>query len=102
KDIDGREIHSSMLEPGLFHLALLANAEPNADGLATERWLEKREVALHVAHRGGIQTWSHPAGSITSAEALAYFVELTRDLLDPAPARLRQQPKARARKAAKS
>ena len=79
----GREIHLSMIEPALFHLALLANAEPNADGLASQAWLAQREFRLHVAFTGGIQTWTYPAGSITSAESLAYFTALTRDFLDP-------------------
>ncbi|MBI1832950.1 MAG: hypothetical protein HYR84_16035, partial [Planctomycetes bacterium] len=48
-----------------------------------ERWLEKRDFALHIAHRGGIQTWRYPPGCITAAQALHYFVELTRDFLDP-------------------
>jgi exonuclease V gamma subunit len=83
-DIDGREIHPTLVDPALFHLGLLANAQPNGDGIASDRWLAQREVALHAAHRGGIQTWIHPPGSITAAEALAFFVHLARDFLDPA------------------
>ncbi|MSQ94087.1 MAG: hypothetical protein EXR98_05970 [Gemmataceae bacterium] len=83
KELDARQIHSSMLEPALLHLALLANAEPNGDGMSSQRWLAQREVTLHVAHSGGIATWTHPAGSITPTEAMAYLMELTRDFLDP-------------------
>lgn len=83
KEVDGREISSAMLEPALFHLALLANASPNSDGMSSQRWVGEREVALHVAHSNGITTWIHPPGSITPAEALAYLGDLTRDFLDP-------------------
>jgi exodeoxyribonuclease V gamma subunit len=83
KQIDGKEIHPSMIEPALFHLALLASAEPNADGMAAQRWLAQREFRLHVSHQAGIQTWTYPANSITTAEALSYLASLTRDLLDP-------------------
>ena len=84
KEIDGREIAVSMIEPALFHLAMLANAEPNADGVSPQQWLAQREVVLHAAHRGGIQTWSYPPGSITPTEASRYLAELARDFLDPA------------------
>ena len=79
----GREIHLSLLEPALFHLALLASSEPNADGMSAQRWLAQRECRLHVSYQAGIQTWTYPAGSITSAEALSYLVGLSCDLLDP-------------------
>jgi exonuclease V gamma subunit len=82
KDIDGRELSSALFEPTLFHLALLASAEPNADGMCAQRLLAQREFMLHIAHRSGIQTWTYPRECITSAEALHYFVELTRDYLD--------------------
>jgi exodeoxyribonuclease V gamma subunit len=83
KEIDGREISSAMIEPTLLFLALLANGEPNAEGMSAEKWLAQRAFTLHLSHRGGIQTLSYPAGSTTPAEALHYFVELTRDFLDP-------------------
>ena len=83
KEIDGREIAVAMIEPALFHLAMLANAEPNADGVSAQQWLAEREVVLHAAHRSGIQTWSYPPASISPQEASRYFVELTRDFLDP-------------------
>ncbi|MBI3822258.1 MAG: hypothetical protein HY289_06215, partial [Planctomycetes bacterium] len=81
--LDGREMHSSMFEPALFHLALLASAEPNADGMSALQWLAAREFVLHISYAGGIVTWTYPAGSITSAEATHYFLELTRDFLTP-------------------
>jgi hypothetical protein len=83
KELDGREIVVSMIEPALLHLALLANTEKNADGFASQSWLAEREVLLHVAHRSGIQTWSYPPGTITPTAALRYLVELTREFLDP-------------------
>jgi exodeoxyribonuclease V gamma subunit len=79
--IDGDKINLPMIEPALLHLALLASTEPKADGIIAQSWLAKREVLLHIAHPGGIQTWAHPAGSITPAEATSYLVELTRDFL---------------------
>lgn len=82
--VDGREVHASMLEPALFHLALLAGVEPNADGMSSQRWLERREFSLNLAHADGIQTWTYPPDSITGAEATQYLLELTRDFLDPA------------------
>jgi exonuclease V gamma subunit len=84
KDIDGKEISLSMIEPALLALALLANAEPNVEGIAAQKWLAQREFLLHASHRGGMQTWTYPAGSITPAEAVSYFLDLTRDFLDPA------------------
>jgi exonuclease V gamma subunit len=83
KEFDGRELHTSMLEPMLFYLALLANSEPNADGMSSHRWLADRDFRLHVAHREGIVPWDYPRGCITSAEALHYLATLTRDFLDP-------------------
>lgn len=83
KQIDGREISLAMMEPLLLHLAMLANGEPNADGTSPQEWLVGREFLLHVAHCGGIQTWTYPAGAITPAEALHYLIELIRDFLDP-------------------
>jgi hypothetical protein len=83
-EIKGGEISISMIEPALLFLALLANAEPNADGMSAQKWLAQREFLLHVALQGGIQTWSYSPGCITPAEALNYFVHLTRDFLDPA------------------
>jgi hypothetical protein len=67
----------------LFHLALLANADVNAEGISAQKWLGHREVALHVAHVSGIQTWVHPPGSITPAEATRYLAELAGDFLEP-------------------
>ncbi len=81
--IDGDKINLPMLEPALLHLALLASNDPNDDGIIAQSWLAKRDVLLHVAHPSGIQTWTYPAGSITSAEAANYLVELTRDFLQP-------------------
>ena len=81
--IDGRELSQPLFEPTLLYLALLASAEPNAEGLAAQQWLAKREFVLHVSHRAGIQTWSYPAGTIQPEEALGYLAELTRDFLDP-------------------
>jgi exonuclease V gamma subunit len=83
KEINGREISVSMIEPALLFLALLASADPNADGMSAQKWLAQREFLLHISHRSGIQTWSYPPGCITPAEALNYFVHLTRDFLDP-------------------
>lgn len=83
KKVDGREIHASMLEPVLLYLALLGNAERNADGISAQQWLAQREFALHVAYAEGMQTWTYPASSVTPTEALHYFVELTRDFLEP-------------------
>jgi hypothetical protein len=83
-EINGRGVSISMIEPALLFLALLASAEPNADGMSSQKWLAQREFVLHVAHQGSIQTWSYPPGCITPAEALNYFGHLTRDFLDPA------------------
>ncbi|MBI2804748.1 MAG: exodeoxyribonuclease V subunit gamma [Planctomycetes bacterium] len=80
---DGREIHTTLLEPALLHLAFLANAAANAEGVSPQAWLADREVVLHVAHTGGIVSWQYPPGSITPAEATAHLFELSRDLLDP-------------------
>ena len=73
-----------MIEPALLHLAMLANAERNTDGIPRKLMLGEREFVLHVAHRGGVRDWSYPTGSITAAEAMRYLVDLTRDFLDPA------------------
>jgi hypothetical protein len=81
--VAGETVSSYLLEPALLHLALLANAEPNDDGVVPQSWLAQREVLIHVAHAGGIQTWRYPPNAITPAEAAAYFVRLTRDLLQP-------------------
>jgi hypothetical protein len=83
KEVNGREISVSMIEPALLFLALLASADPNDDGMSAQKWLAQREFLLHVSHRSGIQTWSYPPGCITPAEALNYFAHLTRDFLDP-------------------
>jgi exodeoxyribonuclease V gamma subunit len=83
KTIDGRKIAPALLDPLLLLLAMHANAEPNTDGIASQTWLAPRDWHIHVAHCGGIQTWIYPAGAITSEEARQYFVELTRDFLDP-------------------
>jgi exonuclease V gamma subunit len=84
KKFEGSQIAAPMLDPALFHLTLLAGAEAGTDGIAAQHWLGKREVALHVAHAAGIQTWVHAPGSITAAEATCYLAELARDLLEPA------------------
>jgi exodeoxyribonuclease V gamma subunit len=81
--IEGEKIHSSLLEPALLHLALLANTERDEAGLSSFAWLERREVYVHVSFRTGLRTWSYPPGSITSAEAAAFLVKLARDLLQP-------------------
>ncbi len=83
KEIDGRSLSDAMFEPMLLYLALLAGNEPNADGIISQSWLAGREFVLNIAHRGGIQRWTYPAGDITAAEALRYLVDLTRDFLDP-------------------
>ncbi len=82
--LDGRKIDVTMIEPTLLYLALLANTESTGDGTPTNAWMLRRDFFVHVAHGSGVQTWQHAHGSITSAEALQYLVELTRDLLDPA------------------
>jgi exonuclease V gamma subunit len=84
KEVRGEEISLAMIEPALLMLALLASYEPNADGMSGNQWLARRECLLNVSHQGGIQTWSYPPGDITPAEAMNYFVHLTRDFLDPA------------------
>jgi hypothetical protein len=73
-----------MFEPLLLYLALLANDEPNADGMSSQRWLIERDFVLHIAYTQGIRTWTYPKNCITPTEALHYLVELTRDFLDPA------------------
>ncbi len=83
KEIDGRSLCEAMFEPFLLYLALLAGAEPNAEGIISQSWLAGTDFALTVGHRGGMQRWVYPAGDITAAEALRYFVDLTRDFLDP-------------------
>jgi hypothetical protein len=83
KEMDGRKIAPALMDPFLFLLALHAHAEPNADGIAAQTWLARRDWHIHVAHGAGIQTWVYPTGSITTAEALEYLVELARDFLDP-------------------
>lgn len=83
KEINLHELHYALLEPALFHLAILANGEYHDNGARGDRWLEKREFVVHIAHRAGISTWRYPPGCITAAQALHYFVELTRDFLDP-------------------
>jgi exonuclease V gamma subunit len=83
KTTDGRKIVLPMIEPALLHMAMIANATPNAGGSA-QSMVAHREFRLHVAHVKGIQTWTYPVNSITPDEALHYFVELTRDFLDPA------------------
>jgi len=44
-----------------------------------------RPARVRVARRleGRIRTWTHPPHSVTPTEALHYFVELSRDFLDP-------------------
>ena len=83
KKFEGSQIAAPMLDPALFHLALLANAEATADGLSGQQWIGQREVALHVAHAGGIQTWTYPPNSITPAEATRYLAALASDFLEP-------------------
>ena len=79
----GDKISLAMIEPALFQLALLANAESNADELSSQAWLQHRDFALHLAHPGGILTWTYPAGAITAADALEYLTHLTTDYLLP-------------------
>jgi exonuclease V gamma subunit len=83
KEMDGRIVCEPMFEPLLLYFALLSGSEPNRDGVISQSWFAGREFVLHVAYRGGIQTWTYPVDSITPAEALHYLVELTRDFLDP-------------------
>lgn len=84
KKVDARDLCTPMLEPLLFYLALLANPLPNGKGIAARDWLSRRHFHLHLAHPAGIQTWTHPMGTVTPDEAMAYLVHLTRDFLDPA------------------
>jgi exodeoxyribonuclease V gamma subunit len=84
KKVDARELCTPMIEPLLFYLALLANPEPNAKAIAAGEWLSRRHFHLHIAHAEGIQSWTYPIGLVSSEEARLYFVQLTRDFLDPA------------------
>ncbi len=79
--VEGDRINLPMIEPALLHLGLLANAEPNADGISAQNWLAEREFLLHVAHKSGITTWTYPPGAITPAEAESYLADLTSDFL---------------------
>lgn len=81
--IRGDKIELAMLEPFLLYVSLLANDQPNADGIASQNWLAQRSFLLHVAHPGGMQTWSYPAGDVSRAEAAEYVNALVRDFLIP-------------------
>lgn len=76
-------ISRPMLEPALLYLALLANAEPNDEGLSSRAWLEQRDCLLHLVHPKGVLTWRYPHGCISPDQAAAYLTQLVADLLQP-------------------
>jgi hypothetical protein len=71
-----------MLEPLLVYLALLAGTEEQPNGESSAAWLGEREFRLHVAHEGGIASFSYQAGDISPEQARAYLAERVGELLD--------------------
>lgn len=84
KEISPSELCRFMLEPWLFYVALRAGAEALPGGVSGRDWLGNRRFLLHVAHTGGIATYTYTAGAISPTEAERYLRALAEDLLDRA------------------
>jgi exodeoxyribonuclease V gamma subunit len=76
-----KEFLKHLLEPVLFYLALRAGTEGS---LASRTWLGERIFRVHVAHGGGIASFTYLPQDISSEQAYAYLSELSTDFLDPA------------------
>jgi hypothetical protein len=80
--VPANALSGHMLDPLLFYLALKAGTETGPDEVSSAAWLEERDFRLHIAHEGGIATFTYLASDISPEQARVYLAELVCDFLD--------------------